>query len=177
MSKAKERPIYLYVFGGLIILLGLLTGVATLFVMLFRSPDRRLEANLCMDHLRNVAKALRMYATDSDDTLPLGDRWMDHIARYVGSATDYNCPAVREGYGYAYHDGIAGKALAEISSPFFTPLAFDSTLTGRSAVGSISTLPTMGRHDRNGRGNVVVNVEGGAEFRPVGVLRKQTPTR
>lgn len=120
----------------------------------FRSIREPVQASLCIQNVRELARAHQMYAVDNMHTLPPGAQWMDAVEIYLkGNKGALGCPVVRtkdkSAYGIAMNEVAAGKPLPVLMPLGNIPLVFDSTLTHRNAVGSVSTLPDPGRHVHN----------------------------
>jgi len=73
---------------------------------------------------------------------------MSDLRPYVENEAVFFCPLAgdeKKGfYGFAMNEAFVGASM--VSVPDEVPLFFDSTLSGRSAVGSLMTLPKPGRH-------------------------------
>lgn len=72
----------------------------------------------CQDNLRKVSRGIATYASDFDDTLPLGQNWMDATAGFTGTRSGtgqttseiFHCPLDTSGAptSYAYNDLLSG---------------------------------------------------------------------
>ena len=110
----------------------------------------------CSHYMRQMGETMSLYAADFDDHLPPAD-WMDSTYRHMPREKFLHCPAVgTDEYGYALNDELVGRSRSEIKDAN-TPMVFDSTLTGRNAVGELDTLPNPGRHLKT---NHLVTVDG-----------------
>lgn len=114
------------------------------------------ERTMCMTKLKQLSVGFLIYSSDYDDVLPRRTDWMDAIMPYIKNLELLHCPTVskddKENYGYAYCDLRDGINLKTIREPAKAELLFDSTLIEKNASGSISTLPTPGRH--GGKNNI-----------------------
>jgi len=120
----------------------------------FRVVREDVQSTLCIQNVRDLARAHQLYAADNMHTLPPGEVWMDVVEPYLKENKGaLGCPIVRtkdkNAYGIAMNEVAAGKQLALLMPMGNVPLVFDSTLTHRNAVGSIATLPEPGRHIHN----------------------------
>ena len=98
------------------------------------------------DRIYRLAQAARIYAGDHDDTLMLGENWMDGLAPYVERQNIFRSPAVpAPGYGIALNAAIAGANLNSFPNAT-TVLVFDSTVLTRNAVAGLDTLPNPTRY-------------------------------
>ena len=98
------------------------------------------------DRIYRLAQAARIYASDHDDTLMLGDNWMDGLAPYVERQNIFRSPAIpAPGYGIALNSTIAGANLNSFPNAT-TVLVFDSTVITRNAVADLDTLPNPARY-------------------------------
>jgi len=99
------------------------------------SPDplkEAQEANIqgaCQEQLRQLGRALQMYAAASDDTLPDAAHWLDRIRPYLGESPSLHCPADKTpGVSYAMNRNLSGKKRSQIGNQPTTPLLYESTL-------------------------------------------------
>jgi prepilin-type processing-associated H-X9-DG protein len=113
-----------------------------------------------MTHMSDLGAALSQYATDNDDRLP-NDKWMDRLTRYVDTASDFRCPAVKApGYGYAMRESLLGQKLKQI--PKNEVLVYDSTSLERNAVGDIRRDFATRHHDKG----TVLFADGHTDYKP-----------
>jgi prepilin-type processing-associated H-X9-DG protein len=94
--------------------------------------------------------AVIMYSQDNDDQLPLPNVWMDAVALYARSETNFRSPSVQlsnpQAYGYALNELVTGRSLVDFETPHQTVSAFDSTVLSRNATVPISTIPNPPRY-------------------------------
>jgi hypothetical protein len=134
------------------------------------SPDPLKEAaaledqGACEEQLRQLARAIQMYAAASDDMFPDPGRWLDQIRDYLpgpaqGEARPpVHCPAdAREGISYAMNLNLAGKRRREIGSPAATPVLFESTLHSDNPADAGQSWADPPRHPG---GNAVLFADG-----------------
>jgi prepilin-type processing-associated H-X9-DG protein len=90
------------------------------------------EANTqtaCQEQLRQLGRALQMYAAASDDTLPDAAQWLDRIRPYLGESPGLHCPTDKTlGVSYAMNRNLSGKKRSQIGNQPTTPLLYESTL-------------------------------------------------
>jgi prepilin-type processing-associated H-X9-DG protein len=112
------------------------------------SPKTACLSNLMEQHL-----GLQIYASDQNDLLPPGPRWMDDLEPYVKNERIFHCSVVSPPtFGYALNENLAGTNLAKLTTPETTLLVFDAERPARSGLAPPSALPITGRHD--GKNNV-----------------------
>jgi prepilin-type processing-associated H-X9-DG protein len=104
----------------------------------------------CIANLREQDQATLLYAGDHDGVGP-PTAWMDALLPSLKDNEDLlHCPAAqkadRSAYGYVFNSELVGRQLTTVKKGATTPLIFDSTSTGRNAVGGIDTLPDPPRH-------------------------------
>jgi len=98
------------------------------------------------------------YANDYDDCMALPGKWMDCLAPYEKTASDYYSPAVQShGYGFALNNQVAGVSFATFSDPSTTVSIFDSTDLSRNATDPTSTMPNPPRY---GTKNTIAYLDG-----------------
>jgi hypothetical protein len=76
--------------GALLLLLPV--QAAMLLPALARAKSKAQTIN-CINNLKQLDIALRIYATDNAGKLPAGNKWCDAISREVGAAQVFRCPA------------------------------------------------------------------------------------
>jgi len=119
----------------------------------------------CVGHLKQIALAVQMYSEDYDQMLP-SENWQRSLEPYLKDSSLYNCPTlVDQGSsdGYALNLEVAARSIASFPKPETIPLIFDSIITGPSAVGAISTMPSPARHPS---GNSIAYLDGHAAYVP-----------
>ena len=110
----------------------------------------------CPDNLKQLHKAILIYADSWDNTLPPADKWMDLIKENVPEDRLLRCPSVPnkpDNYGYAMNSALGGKRWKEVKDASTTPLFYDTTDLKANAHDEYKSLPTPGRH--SGRNNVI----------------------
>jgi hypothetical protein len=135
--------------GGLILSLLSLLTIPPLFVLAvsknrahgnFGAVDPTAE---CVNHLQQLANAVRTYANDNNDRFPTAT-WCDALQSGVNDLTAFQCPT-RPGLrsGYALNTAVAGKVRYEVAPE--TVVLFESD-QGWNAVGGASSLIATSRH-------------------------------
>ncbi|MBN9504043.1 MAG: hypothetical protein BGO01_03255 [Armatimonadetes bacterium 55-13] len=128
-------------------------GAAILFPV-FNQAKLAALGTLCLSRAKQQSTGVMIYSVDFDDRLPLGDGWMDTLGPYTKNDEIFHCSTFKaepSKYGYAFHQGIAGKNLVKMTHPQTEILTYESTQLGRNALGSPEIdLPSKGRHSLSG---------------------------
>jgi hypothetical protein len=104
---------------------------------LARAKQRAQRIN-CVNNLKQLGLAVRMYAADHNDLLPPAATWCDAIQGGIGSSKAFQCPAEPgQRCSYAFNAELDGKKENKISSQ--TVLLFESDL-GWNGCGDASAL-------------------------------------
>ncbi len=142
---------------GLFLCCGLPVMIGTTIYRNFTGVKHHIHGPACRRNLQEIGTALAKYSLEHMGRVPSA-KWMDDLKPYVSNEDVFYCPAVgdvKKGvYGYAMNEEFVGSLMPRVPSD--VPLFFDSTLTGRNAVGSLATLPEPGRH--------LYQRDGGSEF-------------
>lgn len=101
---------------------------------------------LCLKHMSNQGMALRLYAGDHDNRLPVASRWEDAIQPYLHDATD-GCPVASSGSGYVFNAAMGGQPLPKGPAAATTVLLFDGGGGGRNVAGGAGA--PVARHGNN----------------------------
>ncbi len=110
----------------------------------------------CPENLKQLHKAILIYADSWDNTLPPADRWTDLIKENVPDDRLLHCPSIGGGpakFGYAMNSALGGKKWQEVKDATRTPLFYDSSDLGPNAHDDYKSVPSPGRHA--GRNNVI----------------------
>jgi prepilin-type processing-associated H-X9-DG protein len=117
------------------------------------SPDPLKEAReadlqtTCQEQLRQLGRALQMYAAASDDTLPDADHWLDRIRPYLGESASLHCPADQTpGISYAMNRNLSGKERSQLGNQPITPLLYESTLHSPNPADTGESWPSPAFH-------------------------------
>lgn len=115
-----------------------------------------------LSRIKQLAVGNLLYTTDNDDNFPPAGTWMDGIAPYMSGQTAFHSPVFGTDttkYGIAQNVDVAGAHTPSLEAPASTIMLFDSTLLGRNATGSTSTLPNPPRYTE---GNLKAYADGHA---------------
>jgi prepilin-type processing-associated H-X9-DG protein len=97
----------------------------------------------CMNNLKQVGLAARMYSLDHQDTFP-GGKWCDLMLTYSMNTNVFLCPAQAGGTcGYAYNSNLVGMAEGEVAP---TTVMFYESDAGWNAVGGKELMIQQPRH-------------------------------
>jgi prepilin-type processing-associated H-X9-DG protein len=99
---------------------------------ILRNKDTTAERPVCLANVRSISVALRRYAADNDDTLPLAASWCDAVLPYVGNAAVLRCPASGTTRAsaptsdYRLNANLAGARTERIPAPDGVILVFEA---------------------------------------------------
>jgi prepilin-type processing-associated H-X9-DG protein len=112
------------------------------------------EQQDCENQLRQIAAAIQMYASRSDDMLPDPARWLDQIRPYLREPSELHCPAdpAASGVSYAMNSNLAGKRRRDVGDPSTVPMIFESTAHGKNVANAGDSWPHAAWH----KGGVMV---------------------
>jgi prepilin-type processing-associated H-X9-DG protein len=112
------------------------------------------EQQECENQLRQIAAAIQMYASRSDDMLPDPTRWLDQIRPYLRQPSALHCPAdpAASGVSYAMNSNLAGKRRRDVGNPSAVPMIFESTAHGTNVANTGESWPHAAWH----KGGVMV---------------------
>jgi hypothetical protein len=131
--------------------------------MHFASTSKRATS---LSNLKMIGLAVYMYAADYDDWLPQPRSWQDDLFPYMKNDRLFRDPDLTgsgPNVGFAMFAPVAETHFAHYEAPSLVPLAFQSTILGRNAVGDFRSLPIPSRHVD---GNGVVYLDGHAKRLP-----------
>lgn len=122
---------------------------------------------LSVARVAKLDQALLLYVNDWDDGICLGGKWMDELAPYDKTPSDYHSPALgSKGYGYALNTQVAGSFYTEFADPSTTVTIFDSTDSSLNATEGVSTMPSPPRY---GRKNTIAYLDGHVQDQSINV--------
>ena len=134
------------------------------------SPDPLKEAEeasiqaACQDQLRQLGRAMQMYAAANDDTLPDAAHWLERIRPFLGGSAGVHCPADNTpGVSYAMNRNLSGKKRSQIGNQPTTPLLYESSLHTANPADTGESWPTVPFH---AAGNNVLFLDGSARAAP-----------
>lgn len=157
--------------GGCFVLLSVVAVFGAILFPVFVQAREKARLTACMSNVKNLSRAVLLYAQDNDEHFPLGSEWMDRITKYQPNDKFYHCPSaagvktVR--FGYAFNSDLAEQSLEKVDDPRQVPMIYDSSNLSRNATDAVTSLPNPPRHDSH-RGNVIGYVDGRARFERVG---------
>jgi prepilin-type processing-associated H-X9-DG protein len=110
---------------------------------------QKAQSVACMNNMKQLALAVKMYADDNKDQLPPAATWCDALQPFVGSEGPFKCPAANaeERCGYALNARLAGAAENKIEVAATTVLIFE-TEGGWNVSGGPELLLNRPRHGR-----------------------------
>jgi len=116
-------------------------------------------AKIAETRLKQLSVGFLIYASDHDDNLPPGSKWVENLTPYIQAETTFHSPVFTDPgkYGFAYDGDAAGKNLSTLDFPAQISLDFDSTILTRSAVSTTITLPVPARYQG---GNFIGYIDG-----------------
>lgn len=101
----------------------------------------------CVNNVKQLGLAVRIYATDKEDKFPPAATWCDAIQNDVGAPGPFQCPAHKEQRcGYAFNPKLSGKKADEVNPG--TVLIFESD-GGWNASGGVELMLKNPRHGRH----------------------------
>jgi prepilin-type processing-associated H-X9-DG protein len=110
---------------------------------LARAKDKAQSIN-CMNNVKQLSLAVRIYAGDHNDQLPPAAGWCDALLANVGSPQVFCCPAEPGSRcAYALNDKLGGKRLAEVDPQ--TVMFFEAA-GGWNQSGGPEAVLTPSRH-------------------------------
>jgi hypothetical protein len=138
-----------------VFLLLLPVWAAMLLPALARAKERAQTIN-CVNHVKQLALAVRMYAVDNDGRFPAATNWCDAIQNGVGSPRPFQC-AADDGLRCAFAYNRKLDALEEDDIDPQTVLFFESS-TGWNAAGG----PELFDAHKHSRTRIVVGFADGS---------------
>lgn len=138
------------------ILIGVFVTLALILVVLFfpQSKDRPTSI-ICFSNMKDVGRALLMYAQDYDERLPSAETWMTATLPYTKYRELYLCPEVKKADEKAVASDtmdtrLSGISLEKIGALATRVVIYESTRTDWNAADPGQTFAT--RH--HSKGNV-----------------------
>jgi hypothetical protein len=119
--------------SGFMLLLAIPIMAAMLLPALAKAKERAQTIN-CVNHVKQLGIAVRMYAVDHRDTFPYATNWCDAIQNVIGMPNVFRCPAdpaLR--CAFAYNRNLDGKKDGEINPQ--TVMFFESNAGWNGAGG------------------------------------------
>ena len=140
--------------GGGMALAGLIVSAVAMFLIpilaamllpaLVQAKSKE-QSIYCMNNVRQLSLALRIYAKDNQDRYPAATNWCNAIRLEVGSTNVFHCPADLLGgrCSYAFNIQVASTELAKVDPS--TVVIFESD-SGWNASGGQELLLDKSRH-------------------------------
>jgi hypothetical protein len=113
----------------------LLGGLVNLYAEGMRSARRSEARNICLNSVKQVSIAALIYATDSDDRMPLAANWYDATAQYRENRP-YVCPLDSPGHVFGFNANLHAVDSARMAVPSDVPLIFETGATGSNPTGT-----------------------------------------
>lgn len=100
--------------SGVILLM--LPIFAAMLLPALAKAKQRAQGIHCVNNVKQLSLAVRMYSMDSNDKFPFATNWCDLILTNVGSATVFQCPT-EPGLqcGYSFNSKLGGMKEGEIN--------------------------------------------------------------
>ncbi len=129
---------------------------AAMLLPALAKAKEKAQAINCVNNVKQLSLAVRLYAMDSNDKFPSATNWCDLILTNVGSATVFVCPlGSNPRCGYAYNSKLDGLKDGEINPQ--TVLFFESN-TGWNASGG----PELFSAHKHSRTKIVIGYADGS---------------
>ena len=128
---------------------------AALFLPALAAAKQRAMTIQCLNNVRQLSQAARLYAENHEEHFPAATNWCDALKEYVGNNTVvYKCPAANSSGGcdYAYNSQVAGLDIKNVNP--LTVLFFESK-EGWNLSGGQEILLSQPRHRGRGRLRVI----------------------
>lgn len=125
-------------------------GAAMLLPALARAKGRAEQIN-CMNHMKQLDLAVRIYSSDNNAQFPPAAKWCEAIQTSIGSPTVFQCPSHPDlRCGYAYNRNLDEKKEGEINPQ---TVLFVESQNGWDAAGGPEVLSA---HKHSSRGGINV---------------------
>lgn len=118
---------------------------AALLLPALAKAKTRAQTINCVNNLKQLGLAVRLYSGDNNDNYPMATNWSDAIMPLVGTPKVYQCPedSSQARSGYAFNSALSGMPEANIAPD--TVLFFESD-AGWNASGGKELLVAPPRH-------------------------------
>jgi hypothetical protein len=128
------------------ILLGLVVIPAAMLLPALTSAKQKAQRINCVNNLKQLGLAVRMYSVDNRDVFPPAGTWCDAIQKEVGSQKVFQCPAApRQRCAYAFNVRLGDKRVGGVNPA--TVMIFESD-AGWNANGGPELMRKPSRHGR-----------------------------
>ena len=116
---------------------------SAMFLPALAKAKQKAQAINCVNNLKQLGLAVRIYSTDNNDKLP-GTNWCDTIINEAGTPKVYVCPGAPSlTSGYAFNSKLLGMEDGKLDSSVV--MIFESD-AGWNAVGGQELMITKPRH-------------------------------
>jgi prepilin-type processing-associated H-X9-DG protein len=129
-----------------------------MFLPALSAAKSRAMSIQCMNNMRQISLAARLYAGDHDDHFPAANNWCDELKQYVGdNIRVYKCSAAdsADRCDYAYNSQVAGLETKNVNPQ--TVLFFESN-DGWNLSGGRELTPATPRHNNRRDRKPLINV-------------------
>jgi prepilin-type processing-associated H-X9-DG protein len=132
--------------GVFLLMLPILAG---LLLPALAKAKNKATAITCMNNLRQLGLAARMYAGEYNELLPSAANWCDGLQQYVASGKSFQCPLGDQSQRchFGFNAQLSGADLSKIEFPVTTVLFFE-TDGGWNVSGGREMVLTRPRHPR-----------------------------
>lgn len=126
MSMTRRRPGMTLL--ELVVLVAIVIMLAVILLPAFYPPKDRARETECLSNVRQISRALVMYASDYDDErFPPHEDWLDRAYPYILNRDLFICPRARNLFpAYDYNPAIAGKHFEDIQNWARTVVIYDA---------------------------------------------------
>lgn len=130
------------------------------------SSKAKAQSVQCLNNLKQLGLAVRIYASDHDDKLPGAATWSDEILPSAGSPEVFRCPASKghERCSYAFNSRLSGLNVDKVSPS--TVLLFERTGDWNQSGGAKDIL------SHHGKNYVLCFADGSVRQVPAGQVSK-----
>jgi len=132
---------------ALVVSIVLIALYAALFLPSLAQAKTKAQTINCVNNLKQLGLAVRLYAGDNEDKYPSGTNWCNTLTSYVGSTRIYQCPEDKAqlSSGYAFNAALNGLDEQDIAPD--TVMFFESD-SGWNACGGKELMILQPRHNK-----------------------------
>lgn len=140
------------------IMLGVVAIPAAMLLPALAKAKQKAQAIHCVNNLKQLGLAVRIYSVDNKDALPPAATWCDAIQTAVGAPQVFQCPAAQgKRCAYAFNARLEGRKVDEVDPT--TVMIFESDAGWNSSGGQ----ELMIKASRHAKGFVVGFADGHVE--------------
>jgi prepilin-type processing-associated H-X9-DG protein len=131
----------------LLICIPLMAIMAGMMLPALAKAKERAQTIQCVNNVKQLALAVRIYSTDHDEKFPPSSTWCDAIKTEAGTEKIFKCPAAKsnERCSYAFNSKLNGLNETNIAPD--TVMIFETT-GGWNVSGGRELMLTSSRHGR-----------------------------